>query len=312
MAPTLLEATGLKFREEIDGIKQMPLDGTSMVYAFDSANAPEQHTRQYFELFGNRAMYLDGWKAVTIHGNRMPWKLASVSPFEDDVWELYNIKEDFSESNNLADKYPEKLDELKKAWDDEAFKYNVYPLHDDMLARLKKATEVYAGNRDKYVYYPPGAVRIPDAYSPPVKNMNHSITAYATVEEGKTEGVLLATGGIYGGYTFFIKDGKLWYDYNAFNEAHYIAVSDRTIPSGEVELKALYTADKKNKTGVVELFINGEKVGEVKVERIMYTTYSISETTDVGVDMGAPVSKEYDRDNKFRGGVLDRVVVEIL
>jgi arylsulfatase len=104
----------------------------------------------------------------------------------------------------------------------------------------------------------------------------------------QTEGVLYATGGIYGGFTFFIKDGKLWYDYNAFNEAHYVAVSDRTIPSGDVELKALYTADQKNMTGVVELFINGEK------------------------DMGAPVSKEYDRDNEFRGGVLDRVVVEIL
>ena len=178
IGPTIMEVTGVQFQDEIDGIKQMPMDGTSMMYAFDNPEADGQHERQYFELFGNRAMYLDGWKAVTIHGNRMPWDGNKTSSFDDDVWELYNIKEDFSEYNNLADEYPEKLEELKKAFDEEAFKYNVYPLYDNIIARLKKANEVYVPKRDKFIFYPPGAIRIPDAYSPPVKNKDHSITAY--------------------------------------------------------------------------------------------------------------------------------------
>ena len=311
IGPTIMEATGVKFQEAVDGIEQMPMDGTSMMYAFDNPNAAGQHERQYFELFGNRAMYLDGWKAVTIHGNRMPWDGNKTSSFEDDVWELYNINEDFSEYNNLADQYPEKLEELKKAFDEEAFKYNVYPLYDNIIARLKKANEVYVPKRDKFVFYPPGAIRIPDAYSPPVKNKNHSITAYVDYKKGD-DGVLVATGGIYGGYTFFIKEGKLWYDYNAFNEEHYIATSNIQIPEGDVELKAVYTADQEKMTGVVELFINGSSAGKVNVERIMFTNYSISETFDVGVDMGSSVSKEYDRNNEYPKGMLDRVEIELL
>ncbi|NND16393.1 MAG: sulfatase-like hydrolase/transferase [Eudoraea sp.] len=311
VVPTIMDATGIDFREEIDGVKQMELDGSSMMYAFDDAGVKTQHNRQYFELFGNRAMVLDGWKAVTIHGKRMPWIGSSVSDFDDDEWELYNLEEDFSESTNLASEYPEKLEELKAEFEKEAYKYNVFPLYDDIIARIKKANEVYAPQRDEFVYYPPGAIRIPDAYSPPVKNKNHSITAHANITENTTNGVLLATGGIYGGYTFFVKDNKLYYEYNAFNEDRYQVVSDVNIPKGEVEMKAVYKANAEEKTAVVELYINGEMVGEGTVDRFMFASYSISETFDVGVDMGSSVSKEYTRDNEF-SGELHKVIVKLL
>jgi arylsulfatase len=253
-------------------------------------------------------MVLDGWKAVTIHGNRMPWDVNVTNPFDADVWELYNLNEDFSESNNLANEQPAKLEMLKEEWHKEALKYNVYPLYDDMIARMKKANEEFVPKRDEFVFYPPGAIRIPDAYSPPVKNRNHSLTAYATIPEGGANGVLLATGGIYGGYTFFVKNDRLYYEYNAFNEDRYQVVSDTKIPTGNVELKAVYTANSKEMTGVVELFINGTSAGTVNVERIMMVVYSISECFDVGVDTGTSVSKEYDRENEFSGS-LEKVVV---
>ncbi len=139
-----------------------PSAASAWAYTFNDADATDRHTRQYYELFGNRAMYLDGWKAVTIHANRMPWDLAKRASFDDDVWELYHVSEDFSESNDLAKKHPEKLKELIAEWDKEAFKYGVYPLYDDVLARLAEVNKRYAPQRKTFDFYPPGAVRIPE------------------------------------------------------------------------------------------------------------------------------------------------------
>jgi arylsulfatase len=309
IAPTIMEALGLEPLEEIDGIKQMDFEGTSFAYTFNDADAPGRKTRQYYEMFGNRAMYMDGWKAVTIHGNRMPWVIAGTFPFEDDVWELYHLDEDFSESNNLAEQFPEKLAELKAAWEEDAWKYNVYPLYDDLGARLTNVVKIYAPNRNEFVYYPPGAVRIAEPYSPPVKNRDHSLTAYAEIPAGGANGVLVASGGIYGGYTFFVDNDQLVYEYNAFNEDHFQVRSSGALPRGEVELKAVYDAHE-NRTGTVTLYVNGEQVGQGEVGRTMPGTFSLSETFDVGQDTGTSVSKDYTRDNEF-SGELDRVVVAL-
>jgi arylsulfatase len=310
IAPTIMEVLGLKPLEEIDGIKQIPFDGVSMAYSFNDADAPDRRTRQYYELFGNRGMYLDGWKAVTIHGGRMPWIIAGTFPFEDDVWELYHVAEDFSESNNLADKYPEKLEELKAAWEEDAWKYNVYPLYDDIAARLSNVVKQFAPVRPEYIYYPPGAVRIAEPYSPPVKNRNHSLTAYAEIPEGGASGVLVCSGGLYGGYAFYVDDNRLAYEYNAYNEDRYQIKAVKTLPTGEVELKAEYEALGRQ-TGRVKLFVNGEQVGQGEVGRTMPGTFSLSETFDVGVDTGTTVSKDYTRDNAGFTGALDRVVVSL-
>ena len=309
ITPTIMDVLGLQAPEEIDGIKQLPFDGTSMVYSFNDADAPDRRTRQYYELFGNRAMYLDGWKAVTIHGNRMPWIIAGTFPFEDDVWELYHVAEDFSESNNLADKHPEKLEELKKTWDEEAWKYNVYPLYDDIASRLSNVVKQFAPIRDEYVFYPPGAVRIAEPYSPPVKNRNHTLTAYAEIPEAGASGVLVCSGSRYGGYTFYVVGNHLAYEYNAFNEDRFQIKANKPLPAGEVELKAVFEAGEKL-TGKVTLYVNGEQVGQGKVGRTMPGTFSLSETFDVGQDTGTPVSRDYTRDNVF-SGKLDRVVVSM-
>jgi arylsulfatase A-like enzyme len=309
ITPTILEVLGLEPPKEIDGIKQMPMDGTSLAYTFNDADAPDRHTRQYYEMFGNRAMYLDGWKAVTIHANRMPWITGGTFPFEDDVWELYHVAEDFSESNNLADQYPEKLEELKAAWDEEAWKYNVYPLYDNIAARLANAASHFAPNRSEFVFYPPGAVRISEPYSPRVKNRDHTITAYAEIPEGGAEGVLVAAGGLYGGYAFYVHDNRLVYAYNAYNEDRFYIRSDAPLPTGEVELKAEYQATGRT-TGLVMLFINGEQVGQGEVGRTMPAQFSLSETFDVGEDTGTPVSKDYTRENAF-SGTLNRVVINL-
>jgi arylsulfatase len=305
-----MEVLELEPLEEIDGIEQLPFDGVSFAYTFDDVDAPDRHTRQYYELFGNRAMYLDGWKAVTIHGGRMPWIIAGTFPFEEDVWELYHVAEDFSESNNLADEYPEKLKELQAAWDEDAWKYNVYPLYDDIAARLSNVVKQFAPIRPEYVYYPPGAVRIAEPYSPPLKNKNHTFTAYAEIPEGGANGVLVCSGGMYGGYTFYVVDNRLAYEYNAFNEDRYKIKSDRPLPTGKVEMKAEYEAIN-NQTGKVTLFVNEEKVAEGMVSRTMPGTFSLSETFDVGDDTGTPVSKDYTRENARFSGNLDRVVVTL-
>ena len=280
-----------------------------MSNTFNDADAADRHTRQYFEQLGNRAMYLDGWTAVTLHANRLPYEPNQMASFDEDVWELYHVAEDFSQSNDLAEDYPEKLQELQKAWNEEALKYNVYPLHDDVFGRLANVTKVYAPQRDEFVYYPPGAVRIPEAYSPPVKNRNHTITAYAEIPARGSEGVLVASGGIYGGYALYVKDNKVVYHYNAYNEDRFSIMGARPLPAGEVVIEAKYIAGD-NMTGTVTLSVNGEEVGHGEVTRTVPGTWSLSETFDVGQDTGTSVSKDYDRDNELSGN-LDRVVIRI-
>ena len=278
IGPTILETLGLEFQDEIDGIPQQPFEGTSFVYTFNDADAADRHTRQYFEQLGNRAMYLDGWTAVTLHANRLPFEPNQIASFDEDVWELYHVAEDFSQSNDLAEEYPEKLQELQKAWDEDALKYKVYPLHDDVFGRLANVTKIYAPQRDEFVYYPPGAVRIPEAYSPQVKNRNHTITAYAEIPVSGSEGVLVASGGIYGGYALYVKDNKVVYHYNAFNEDRFSIEGARPLPAGEVVIEAKYIAGD-NMTATVTLSVNGEEVGRGEVARTVPGTFSLSETS---------------------------------
>jgi len=309
IAPTILEALDLEFMEEIDGIKQMPIDGTSFAYSFNEPDAEDQRTVQYYEMYGNRALYKDGWKAVTIHGNRMPWDFAGTYPFEDDVWELYNVTEDFTESNDVAAEYPEKLEELKAAWEVEAWKYNVFPLYDDLGARFSNVARIYAPKRDEFVYYPPGAIRISEPYSPPVKNKNHSLTAYVEIPDGGASGVLVAAGGLYGGYSMYVADNRLVYEFNAYNEDRFLIESNARLPGGDVELKAVYDVNE-DMTATVTLFVNGEQAGQGAVNRTHPGQYSLSETFDVGQDTGTPVSRSYTRDNAFTG-TLDKLVVAL-
>ncbi|MCP5108427.1 MAG: arylsulfatase, partial [bacterium] len=189
---------------------------------------------QYYELFGNRAIYKDGWKAVTIHANRMPWDLNRTAPFENDVWELYHIDEDFSESVNVAVKYPEKLEELKKRWEELAWENNVFPLYDDMIQRIAKQQGRLFGDRKVFIYYAPGAVRIAEKASAPVKGKSHTIETTLSLT-GKEEGVIVACGGFTGGYTLFIKNNRVYYDYNYYHGLYY-SVESAPLPKGKVDI----------------------------------------------------------------------------
>jgi len=311
---TILDVTGTPFFDEIDGHKQMSLDGMSMAYSFDSPDAPTNHPEQYYELFGNRAIYKDGWKAVTIHANRMPWNLNKVAPFEEDVWELYHIDEDFSESHNVADKYPEKLKKLKARWEELAWKNNVFPLYDDMIQRIAKQQGRLFGDRKVFTYYSPGAQRIAEKASAPVKGKSHTIET--TLElTGKEEGVIVACGGFTGGYTLFIKNNKLYYDYNYYHGLYYTLESP-SLPKGKVDIKFNFIETGGKTKGLPggkgELYVNGKKVDDVEMPDMHISTFSLSETFDVGIDAGTPVSNKYRITNHYPfTGELDKVTVRL-
>ena len=307
--PTALEVTGTPFIEDIDGVKQMSLDGKSLAYSFKAAGAPSVRTQQIYEQLGNRAMYKDGWKAVTIHGNRMPWIVAGTFPFDQDVWELYNLNEDFSETVDLAAKNPEKLQELKKLWDEEAWRNNIYPLNDDVASRVAKQFIRSFGDRSVYTYYWPGAQRIPEAVSAPIKNTSHTIETTLNLK-GQEEGVIVACGGLNGGYTLFIADHKLHYEYNFLNTARFAIVSPG-LPSGKVDLKFNFVKTG-NLKGTGELYINGNKVAEGAIDQTVPSAFSLSESFDLGVDNGTPVSNNYKTKGHFPfTGVLDKVTITL-
>jgi len=307
IAPTIMEAAKVDFPETYHGIKQQPFDGKSMIYAFNNPKAPNVKKRQYYEMFGNRAIWVDGWKAVVLHANRMPWEVNVVLPFENDEWELYHVAEDFSESTNLAAKYPEKLEELKKIFEEEAWKYNVYPLYDDMVKRIGAQQDRLFGDQKEFIYFAPGAVRIAEKSSAPVKNRAHTIETRIDLK-GNEEGVIVACGGMTGGYTMFIKDNRLYYDYNFLDGLHYILKSP-PLPKGRTDLKFSF-ARTKPFGGEGELYVNGKKVDEVEMPQMHIATYSLAETFDVGCDTGTQVSKMYKGPFVFNGK-LDRVIFTV-
>ncbi len=307
IAPTILEAAGITVPETYNGVKQQPMDGKSMLYSFNNPKAPNVKKRQYYEMFGNRAIWVDGWKAVTLHANRMPWEVNVMLPFENDKWELYYVEKDFSESTDLSNKYPEKLKELQEIFDEEAWKYGVYPLHDDMIKRLAKQQDRLFGDQNVFTYFAPGAVRIAEKSSAPVKNRSHTIVTKVDLK-GDEEGVIVAVGGMTGGFSMFIKGGRLFYDYNYLDGVHYTLMSEE-LPEGMTQLKVNFIKTREF-GGTGELYVNGNKVAEVDMPRMHISTYSLAETFDVGRDTGTQVTKLYSGPFQFKGD-LDRVVITL-
>jgi arylsulfatase len=307
IAPTIMEAAGVEVPEEYNGVEQQPMDGTSLIYSFDQADAPNRKERQYYEMFGNRAIWVDGWKAVTLHADRMPWDVNVVLPFDQDEWELYHVAEDFSESTDLADKHPEKLEELVAIFDEEAWKYNVYPLYDDMIKRIGAQQDRLFGDQKEFIYYWPGAIRIAEKSSAPVKNRAHTIETQIDFQ-GDEEGVIVAVGGMTGGYSMFVKDNRVYYDYNFLDGVHYILKSP-PLPKGVTDLKFSFTRTM-DFGGKGELYVNGEKVDEVEMPQMHISTYSLAETFDVGRDTGTQVSSMYEGIFEFNQP-LDRVIFTV-
>ena len=229
IVPTIYDAAGIKPPTHISGIEQKPIDGTSFAYTFDNAAAQEQHTTQYFEMVGNRAIYKDGWMASTTP-LRLPWVTIGQEPNPDDFqWELYNVARDFSQANNLARSNPEKLRELQAAFDEEARKYNVYPLDSTFASRADPAIRPsLTRGRNEFIYYP-GMIRIPEGSAPDFKNKSWTVGAEVTIPEGGAEGVLATMGGRFGGWGLMLLQGKPVFAYALSNQPDhkYIPANDR-------------------------------------------------------------------------------------
>ena len=313
IAPTIYEVTGIKFPESVNGVKQTPLAGVSLAYSFTQPKAPSTRKTQYFETGGHRAIYHDGWIATAFHG--VPWILRGSVPFEQDKWELYNITEDFSQADDLASKHPEKLKELQSLFDQEAKKYDVYPL-DDRFAERGTNPLRPSLIRGKTVFtYAAGTTRVPEGSAPPIYKRSHGITADIEIADANTQGVIIATGGSSGGYALYVKDGRLVYEYNFFNRKRYKITSGQPLPTGKLQIAFEYSQlpDGEFTTGGTgKLFINGKPVGEGKIEHVVPARFSATETMDIGMDLGATVSEDYHKLAPFAfTGKIDKVTVEL-
>jgi arylsulfatase A-like enzyme len=313
IAPTILEAAGIPQPMEVNGVKQKPIEGISMMYSFKDSKAAEQRHIQYFEMFGNRALYKDGWIAVCRHG-RLPWQSIGSYDFDKDTWELYDVSEDFSEANDVAAQYPDKLKELQADFMTEAKKYNVLPLDDRFIERSDpRLRPSLIEGRTHFVYYR-GAAHIPESSVADTSNKSFAITATIDVPKtGSSDGVIVAKGGVAGGYTLFIKQGRPKFEYNWYAQERYkIASSEAVVPGRNVvKVDFKYDGGGIAKGGLVTLYLNDRKVGEGRVEKTEPAgRFSADETFDTGFDSASPASDEYRSPFKFPGTV-NRVEIDI-
>jgi len=303
VAKTVLDAAGLPEPTVVNSIAQAPLEGVSMLPTFTDAKAPETHDLQYFEMFGNRGIYHKGWTACTKH--RTPWKADQPPPFDTDTWELYS-PDDWTQAENIVAKNPKKLAELQRLWLIEAVKYNVVPLDDRGFERINPdiagRPQLITGNRQLLFQ----GMRVSEACVLTLKNKSHSVTAELNVPKGGAKGVIVTQGGSVGGWTLYVKDGKLKYCYNFFGIEHYFAEADKPIPAGkhQVRMEFKYDGGGLAKGGDVTLFYDGKPVGKGRVEKSQPMAYSADEACDVGADTGSPASPDYGPSgNAFNGGI---------
>jgi len=313
IAPTILEAAGLPQPTTVNGIPQRPMEGVSLLYTLDQAQAPSRRTTQYFEIGGNRGIYHDGWFAGTVH--RAPWEQKPRAALADDAWELYHVTDDFSAANNVAAGNPAKLEELKALFLIEAAKYQVLPIDDRSVERMDPAVAGrpdLMGGRTSLTLYP-GAVAMAENAFINVKNRSHSITATIDVPAGAAEGVILAQGGRFSGWSLYVKHGRPVYTYNWLGRARYRIAGADPLPPGPVTLRYDFTYDGggRGKGGLGVLFVNGRKVGEGRIERTIPNVFSPDEGATVGVDDETAVTDDYrERANRFTG-TLRKIVVEV-
>jgi arylsulfatase A-like enzyme len=306
VAATALEAAGLPEPTFVNGVQQTPLQGVSMAYSFDDAGAEERHTTQYFEMFGNRGIYHQGWTAVTKHST--PWILVGQEKpaFEDDVWELYDTTTDWTQCRDLSKERSDKLQELQRLFLIEATKYNVLPLDD---RGIERALPEVAGRPtlvqgDRQLLFG-GMGRLTENSVVSIKNKSHSVTAEIELAEEGAQGVIVAQGGSIGGWSLYLRNGKPRYCYNLLGIQRFYVDSDRKVPVGthQVRMEFAYDGPGLGKGGDVTLYLDGAKVGEGKVDGTAAMIFSADDTCDVGQENGALVADDYPVPNTFTGEV---------
>lgn len=309
---TLLDVTGIPLPATVDGVEQQPLDGVSMRYSFDDSEAPTRKKHQYFELWGNRGIWVGGWKAVVLH-NTEPWNLLNYANLEidDSNWELYQTSSDFNELVDLAVTNPSKLNELKRLFDSEARRNNVYPLAPDSIGEKKARFVRIIGDTGGRFGFNGFARRIPEVNAPPVNGRSFSIEAEIQPKSSGTTGVIVAAGGAMGGYALFLSEGVPTFCYNSYGEFTDCIRGNREIKPGrktilrfELDLdKSEADPGSSGMSGVGKLFISDREIGKGIIQRTNSFVFSPSETFDVGRDDGSAVSSEYDPATAFPGEI---------
>ncbi len=311
VAPTVLEAAGLPQPTHVNGVAQRPMEGVSMRYTFDDAAAAERHTTQYFEMFCNRGIYHQGETAVTRHST--PWIVEPLRPFADDVWELY-AADDWAQAHDLAAARPERLAELQALWLEEARKYNVLPLDDRRIERfdpdLAGRPTLIRGNSQLLFG---GMGRLSEASLLNVKNKSHAVTAEIVVPESGVEGVIIAQGGAFAGWSLYARAGRPVYCYNLLGLRRFKIAGATPIAAGKHQLRMEFTYDGGGlgKGGLVALYVDGAKQGEGRVDATVPLVFSADETADIGRDTASPVSDDYDVETSLFTGVVNWVQIDL-
>jgi arylsulfatase len=311
--PTVLEVLGVDAPDVIDGIAQSHIDGTSMLYALQDAAAPEQHETQYFEMLSSRAIYHKGWKAVTFHalGAMYDDGLDPNAPFDDDVWELYHVAEDVSETEDLAAKEPDRLDAMVDLWWEEARRNEVLPLDNRPLNAILNPRPRRRGARERYVYRAHGAP-VPEANAVHLPNRAHTITAEVDIPPGRTaNGILLTMGSALGGFAFYLLDGRVRYVHNLYGKERHVVGSDEVLAPGAHQLAYEYTKTT-GLSGHGELRVDGRVVGGADIPT--FTPMQFSNTgggMTCGYELGPSVGDDYVA--PFRCNVpIHRVIVDVV
>jgi arylsulfatase len=293
IATTVLDAAGLPHPTFVNGVQQEPLHGVSMRYSFDDKDAADVRTTQYFEMFVNRGIYHEGWTAVTRHS--VPWVTGQeLPPIEEDVWELYS-PDDWSQSRDLAGEMPEKLEELQRLFMIEAARYQVLPLDDRRVERFNSdlaGRPVLVHGKSQLLFG--GMGRLTENSVINIKNKSHAVTAQVVVPDDGGDGVLIAQGGRFGGWVLYLLKGKPVYCYNLFGAQRFKVHADRALAGGEHQVRAEFEYDGGGlgKGGTVTLYIDGEAVGEGRVDATQPMIFSADETTDVGNDSATSVTDD--------------------
>ena len=316
IAPTILEAAGLPEPTMVNGVQQSPMEGTSMLYAFAAPDEPERHDLQYFEMFGNRGIYHQGWSAVTKH--RTPWEMTGgpLVALDADVWELYDGSSDYSQAKDLAADMPDKLAHLQRLWLIEATKYNVLPIDDRGAERLNPdlagRPQLIRGNTQ--LFYP-GMGRLSENSVVSVKNKSFSVTAELVIPSGgdPVNGVIIAQGGRFGGWAVYVKDGRAKFVYNVLGIQEFATEADTAIPSGthQVRMEFAYDGGGLAKGGDVTLYYDGDAVGSGRVAATQAMVFSADETTDIGYESGTPVASDYTTQTSRFSGTLNWVQIDL-
>jgi arylsulfatase len=283
-----------------------------MRYSFDGATEADRHETQYFEMFCNRGIYHQGWTAVTRHS--IPWVVdQALPPFDDDVWELYR-PDDWSQARDVAAEMPEKLVELQELWLEEARRYNVLPLDDRRVERfnadLVGRPQLVQGNSQLLFG---GMGRLSESSVINTKNKSHAVTAEIVVPETGAEGVIIAQGGAFAGWSLYAKGGRLTYCYNFLGLQRFKVEADGSIPAGthQARMEFAYDGGGLAKGGAVTLYLDGDQVGEGRVEATVPLIFSGDETADVGKDTASPVSDDYAGEASVFTGTVNWVQIDL-